>query len=247
MITQATALGLRPYQEDRFFSFEFPEHIILGVFDGHGGEETAAKVAELMPKRLAYWLDNEDDLSLVLKESFAEVNTETKWMEEGSAASVVIIDKDRRQAAVAILGDSPVIIRIAGSPAVMWTAPEHNVRTNIAEAEAARARGGFTSDGYLYKSYRDGGLQMTRAFGDSFLEGVLDREPEIATMNLDDKSWVLVATDGAFDPSHNDDKAKGIVGTLINKNLLATAPDVVNRAIQMNTGDNVTALLWRAE
>ena len=243
MITTATAKGRREYQEDRSFTFETPEVIVLGVFDGHGGTKCAEHCVAKMPNIIAYWLANEDDLTLVLKESFAKVNADTFQMYDGAAASVVIIDKEHMQAVVAILGDSPVLIKTSDSD--VWVSPEHNVRSNMAEADAAIKLGGIVHGGYLSKTYYGSGLQMSRAFGDSALHSVLNREPEIFTLNLNKISWVLVATDGAFDPAHTDAKAKGYVAEQITRGLLPDAQAVVDRAIAARTGDNVTAILWR--
>ena len=39
--TNATAKGLRPYQEDRAFVSIMPEGTLFAVFDGHGGDEVS--------------------------------------------------------------------------------------------------------------------------------------------------------------------------------------------------------------
>jgi serine/threonine protein phosphatase PrpC len=244
MITQATAKGSRSYQEDRSFTFETPEYLALGVFDGHGGSQCAEHCAEEFPKILKYWLDNEDDVSLVLKETFSEINADTKHMRDGCAASVVLINAKRNQVHVAVLGDSPVLVELGGYPHAgsIWTAPEHNVRSNQAEADSAIARGGYVSQGYLFGSGSNG-LQMSRAFGDASLDSVLNREPEVFALNLNKNAWVLVATDGAFDPAHHSDAGYKAVIDLVKSGKDAQA--IVDRALAARTGDNVTAILWR--
>jgi len=125
----------------------------------------------------------------------------------------------------------------------LWIAPEHNVRSNKAEADAAIARGGLIGGGYLMASYIGSGLQMSRAFGDASLSSVLNREPEIFTLNLDKYSWVLVATDGAFDPAHTSDAGSKAVLDLVQYG--KDAQSIVDRALAVPTRDNVTAILWR--
>ena len=245
MITTATAKGSRPYQEDRSFTLETPAYLAFGVFDGHGGSQCAEHCVEEFPKVLKYWMDNEDDVTLLLKETFEEIAEDTNHMRDGCAASVVLINAQRTRVTVAVLGDSPVLVKQAMFPysGKIWTAPEHNVRSNMAEADAAIARGGYVSQGYLFGSGSNG-LQMSRAFGDASLDSVLNREPEVFTLNLDKNSWVLVATDGAFDPAHVSDSGSKAVLDLVKAGKDAQA--IVDRALAARTGDNITAILWRA-
>jgi len=248
MITSATAKGSRPYQEDRSFTFETPEYLAFGVLDGHGGATCAEYCAHQFPLMLQDW---RDDTTLVLKESFADINERTKGMHDGCAASVVLINAKRNQVHVAVLGDSPVLVKSAPQTDHIWTAPEHNVRSNMAEADAAIARGGYVSQGYLFAGYGENGLQMSRAFGDASLSKVLNREPEIFTLNLDKNSWVLVATDGAFDPAHTSGGSYGVAPVNPADEVIALikqgkdAQSIVDRALAVPTRDNVTAILWR--
>jgi serine/threonine protein phosphatase PrpC len=241
-LTQATAKGSRSYQEDRSFTLETAGYLVLGVLDGHGGDYCVKFCEAAFPEHIQEWLNNEDDLSFVLKYSFADINARTEFMTEGCAASVIIIDKERKQAHVAILGDAPVYIR--DNSGNIWIAPEHNVRNNHEEAEAAQKRGGFITGGYLYQSYSGHGLQMSRALGDSSLSKVLNREPEIFIINLGPESFVMVASDGVVDPSHGSGSSwSEVVGDLMHGD---NAQQLVDRALAIPTNDNVTALVWRA-
>lgn len=242
-ITSDTAKGSRPYQEDHFVREEFLEGTLLGVFDGHGGSEVARLASETFASHFRAAL-----LVYSAKEAMgyavSSVNSMTKHMHAGSTLSVVFIPKDESVAVCAVLGDSPIIVKDAEGK--INISPEHNVRTNAAEAKAAEARGGFVSDGYLFARYGDNGLQMSRALGDSSLDEVLSRVPDIYEVSLGKDSFVLVATDGAFDPVHADFSrvAKDVVRRIEHK---ADALDLVDRAIRIPTRDNVTCLLARME
>jgi serine/threonine protein phosphatase PrpC len=245
-ISTATAKGTRPYQEDKYFTLHTKEGLYLhtkeglylGVFDGHGGAECSAFCADVFPSIL--------QRKPVLQDALEELNVETRSMHSGSTASVVFLPKGNTKAHVAVLGDSPVIIkRVDGS---IWIAPEHNVRTNKVEAEAAKARGGFVSGGYLFAHYDGSGLQMSRALGDAALDGILLRTPEIFEHELGENSFVLVATDGAVDPAHSSG-SYGTAPTSPIDDLIhaiergTTAEQIVNNALAVPTRDNVTALL----
>lgn len=242
-ITNETVKGQRPYQEDRYIREEFLEGTLLGVFDGHGGSEVAQIASEDFAVRfrtaLVYHSAKE-----AMEVSVAYVNRRTQHMYAGSTLSVVFIPKDESVAVCAVLGDSPIIIKDAEGK--INISPEHNVRTNAAEAAAAVARGGLIQGGYLFQGFNNDGLQMARALGDSSLSEVLSRVPDIYEVPLGINSFVLVATDGAFDPSHRSFVAEmnKIMEAIENG---ADAKTLVSRALAVPTGDNVTCILARLE
>src|SRR5208337_4947309 len=200
----ATHKGLRPYQEDRLFVASTAQGLAFGVFDGHGG----AQCAETVLESFLYLLGDADPAKPILdtlSEAFAVVNAKTQDMHDGTTASIAFIPLSADVVYVAVLGDSPVIVKQADGS--IWVAPEHNVRTNKAEAEAAKQRGGAVVGGYLVAHWDGPGLQMARALGDKALDKVLSRVPEISTQALGVGSFVLVCTDGALDPGHENAEA----------------------------------------
>lgn len=246
-VDSVTAKGLRPYQEDRSFSLTATEGLCFGVFDGHGGnrcsEYLADNFSEAFMTVLESDLEDENIWEARLRETFKSLNLATQAYADGSTGSVVFLPWEGDRVYTAVLGDSPIILKQADQS--IWVAPEHNVRTNSVEADAARARGGTVSrDGYLYDSYHGQGLQMARAFGDAELARVLSRVPDTSTRVLGTGSWVLVASDGALDPSHANEE-EGIKALTEMINAGATAQGIVDRALATPTHDNVTALLVR--
>jgi len=190
---------------------------------------------------------------IVIRNAFAKLAGLTKDFLSGTTASVAYIPWNKAATPwsidtvwVAVIGDSPVIVKDAAGKVNI--SPEHNVRTNMAERKAAEGRGGYVHGGYLYDPQdRDGpGLQMGRALGDKSLARVLSREPDIYPVAVGPSSFVLLATDGAFDPGHyNFDEAAGAVVSMLEHGL--AAENVVNRALSAKTGDNVTAIVARFE
>ena len=231
-IRTATAKGARSYQEDRHFITHTPDGAYLGVFDGHGGDECAQHCV----KRLPVILRSNPELARALE----KLNSETRYMYTGSTASIVFIPKDETVVHVAVIGDSPVVVRQADGS--IWVSPEHNVRTNVAEADAAKQRGGFVSGGYLYASYSGSGLQLSRSLGDSSLDKVLLRTPDVSSHVLGAGSFVLLASDGAVDPSHAHE-AESIAAIVSMIEAGADAQQIVDRALAIPTDDNVTAIL----
>jgi len=223
------------------------EGLILAVMDGHGGAECSEKLEQnfCMVWDAVYSPDKTPEL--LFRELFDKFDILTSDMEMGSTMSVVFIPKantgKETQAHVAILGDSPVIVQ---QPDGTWfPSPEHNVRTNLAEREAAKQRGGYYShNGYICYGPEGHGLQMSRALGDRDLGKILSRIPEIYSVDLG--NWVLVGSDGLLSPGH-DETYLAMILEIVKKieEQDANAEDLVNYAVSIPTGDNVTAILWR--
>jgi len=240
MIENVTARGRRSYQEDAGFISYFGEGVLFGVFDGHGGWECSKLCSTEFSILFKQELENlgPKNPSLLLKNTFAKIVELTANIVPGCTASVVFIPAERKKVHVAVLGDSPVVI---GTSQGISVSPEHNARTNQIDREAAEAKGAMYFQGYLGMPTQNGGLQLTRALGDREYS-FLNREPEIYSLTA--KDFVLVASDGAFDPGHENThlEIKRVVRK-IRKG--ASALDIVERALAVPTYDNVTVLLWR--
>ena len=243
LISYATDIGLRPYQEDRFVVCSDGEHpgikLLMAVMDGHGGPE----VSEFLSASLLEYFLTKGGGSL--RETIRLLSEQTELMEAGSTLSVVVISKaDETTAYIAVIGDSPVIVRDKEGRIIM--SPEHNVRSNAQERDASIDRGAIYEGGYIWDPFTGRGLQMSRALGDSALSKVLSREPEIYEVELGPESFIIIGSDGLFDPSHADTKnqMERLVQMVSGG---ADAQDLVNDALVRRTGDNVTAIVWRAK
>ncbi|HSH18534.1 MAG TPA: PP2C family serine/threonine-protein phosphatase [Candidatus Saccharimonadales bacterium] len=249
-ITYQTALGQRGYQEDRYIAerLVLPNGhdtlTVLAVMDGHGGSETSeflsksfisvlAKIAIDPKPELPNWRETLAITMTLLGEM-------TKTKQSGSTVSAVFLPSVEQKAYVAVVGDSPVIIK--DSEGNINVSPEHNARSNARERDAAISRGASFDGTYLYSPESGHGLQMSRAFGDSSLASFIDRTPELYTVDLNQDSFVVVATDGLLDPSHaTTEKQASRIANLVNNGADANA--LVEDALLRQTGDNVTAII----
>lgn len=243
-ITSYTAKNSRSYQEDRFFAKKLTNgEVLLGIFDGHGGHWTAEYAAVHTPNfyRAMRRVIKENPLN-ALKHLFATLHKKTETHHSGAAACIVLIQNN--VAHVGILGDSAVVIK-SGTGAI-WHSPEHNVRSNAYEADEAMARGAKIYNGYMFDGYQiDGpGLQMSRALGDYELRRVLNREPEIFNIPLNENSWILLCTDGLIDPSHQNTAMLENAIRLI-ETATTTAETLVVENAKIDKNDNSTAVLVR--
>lgn len=250
-ITVSTAQGERDHQEDRSVHLRidlppipYGTGWLLAVFDGHRGATTAEKASQSLPAMFETHLRAQrGDIPGTFRDVFSSLNKMATGQISGSTASMVYIPENAQSVYLAVLGDSPIaILDVKGG---VHIGPEHNVRTNLKERVAAEARGGVYQGGYLEDSDLPGiGLQMSRSLGDADLNRVLNREPEIQTVAMGGEGYVLVGTDGLFAPGEGSgpEQLKRILG-LIRKG--AGAEEVVKDALRRQTGDNVTAIVWR--
>jgi serine/threonine protein phosphatase PrpC len=243
MITTCTKMNNRYYQEDRFFVKEGKD-LLLGVFDGHGGEWVADYACQHTP--YVFRALQRKGSSDILKDVIHRLHYKTEYMHSGATASIVWVNPEKTIANVAILGDSPVIIKNAEGD--VWISPEHNVRSNEIEAQAAITRyGGMIRDGYLMDPNRpwEGGLQMSRSLGDKIFRNLLNPEPEIFQVPISENSWILCGTDGILDAGHeNTLKMANSMADLI-EDQQTTAETIVDAAITAGSYDNATAILVR--
>lgn len=248
-ITKATAKGTRSYQEDTSVIAELPQGTLLGVFDGHGGDEASQFMMHYFVKMFKEALSRDEYCVSALRAAFKESALRLRDYGSGTTASVIFTSTGSgRMVCTAVIGDSPIIAKVENTQdwrtfnSAIWFGPDHNVRTNEAERKAAEARGGRYNDGYICKGYN--GLQMGRALGDATLSSILSTEPEINVITVAHEGFILIGSDGLFDPAHYDFKeAAEQVLALIDKGSDAQA--LVDRAVMAVTGDNATAILVR--
>ena len=241
----ASAVGQRPYQEDYSTIVSRPEGTILAVADGHGGDQVSRFLCSANGLEATWEEKYKPDLpaEVVIKGVWASLQISTHHLSAGACLSLVFIPHPGNRAYIAVSGDAPVLIRLGE---YLYVGPDHNVRTNSKELRAAVARGGVAANGYVWEMSTQKGLQMARAFGDAFMGNLIDRDPEIQTVDLQKDSWILVASDGLFDPGHTGGEntlSHALVAGRIDRG--ATAEELVQQAVDAKTGDNATALLWR--
>lgn len=249
-IDTATAQGARPYQEDRFIAERVQvgkqSYYIFAIMDGHSGGGTAEYCREHLVSIFEKVMGSAPAFDgKVLTDVVKELAERTNQMFAGSVLSLVITENPFHTAFIAVLGDS--IVAIKNKSGDMFIAPEHNVRSNLAERNAAISRGGVYVNGYIWS--RGGkGLQMSRSLGDSLIGEIVSREPEIFEVELGEESIILVASDGLLDPAHLQEPAVIIQEVMRLIELGETAKQLVHTATEVEqTNDNVTVMIARCE
>ncbi len=202
-LTLASLQGGRASMEDRVFSVTRGDLSLLCVFDGHGGEAAADACVQVV--QTCDLAQAQANGRRFLHDLVSAMRNETRDMECGTTASLVLVSSRRRYAAGAFLGDSPIFVKAPGGSIRMQIL--HSVSGNDAERTAAEARGGecWPSRNGTFLSPRGGrtGRAVTRALGDADMGRVLSREPEFISFPLSHrKGFVLAASDG-FIPDYD--------------------------------------------
>lgn len=240
-VTYSSRLGPHEEQEDYFFLSRIEEKDLKGwlmaVMDGHDGKDAAEFCAKKINR--FFKLKQADQTEEALRVLIEKLHYGTMLFESGSTISVAIILESYKKISVAILGDSLVVVLDKNGE--LHVSPEHNIRSNPAEREAVEKRGGLYEDGYVFVDKDHDGIQLSRILGDSYLSRIVSREPDVYTIS--DPQWVLIASDGIFDPGHKSgfDALKEIKKLALER---ASAEDVMQWAENRKLKDNATALVW---
>ena len=246
-VTSVRVIGSREGQEDRYYMNPIRMHDIegylLAVFDGHNGEETAqycrAHFANYFQPR------NAVDVPDALSRAIVRLSQKTRAFESGSTLSAVCVLEDLEGhhdiAVVAVLGDSPVIVRREDGS--VWTSTLHNVGTNEEERREAIANGAYFGFGYISMTLSGPGLQLSRALGDAPFRSILSDTPEISV--IESPAAVLVASDGIFNETYSDKDTMQELGKQLAE--FEDANAVLNWRMHLGEKlrDNTTVLLWK--
>ena len=198
----------KPENQDRVVAEELgPGVMLAAIFDGHGKTSDVANYcARTIRHHLAHVREGSAQEYLIT--AYQRLACETVGAEtSGSTASTVLLF-DSGLVVSAVLGDSLILVKQNGA---IWQSPDHNVVSNEKERMRVIARGGEYRDGYIFSPKTGARHQVTRAFGDMHMHGILSSQPEIFTHRVEPGEWVVVMSDGIVDPTwatYPDDKAK---------------------------------------
>lgn len=245
IVTSATAIGPRGYQEDRAVVIRMFDGYLLAVFDGHFSSAVSIYCAERLPEivtEIEGYIPAHDKKFNFLRTIVHMLVEENKYdTYSGSTVSLAYIHEDENYADIVVLGDSPIIVVDADGNS--WVSPEHNVCTNSIERMRVIMQGATYLNGYAFIEERgrfDRGIELTRALGDKHFDKFMLREPECFSIELGNSSIVAVMSDGVYG---------GCIQKSADLSLLPldNAEVIVADALARGTHDNVTAIVWRAK
>lgn len=190
LVTTGLARGCRRTQEDNFTiacplcPIKFPTMCAIGLFDGHGGYQTANKLAEEMGAKLTALEDPQDPLAVqqMLNAWDLECLADSKKIHKGTGSTLcmIVLDTVTQRLLVINLGDSRCVVyapaapeeqptgggkpQPMSAPSILWESTDHNEK-DPREVVRVKAAGGTFTHGYVQST-----LAITRAMGDWMLK-----------------------------------------------------------------------------
>ncbi|TSK22498.1 Protein phosphatase 1K, mitochondrial [Bagarius yarrelli] len=202
----ASQIGQRKENEDRYQVSQLTDDIIyFAVFDGHGGAQAADYCHKYMEQHIKELAATQNNLEVVLKNAFLNVDKELEKhlhlsadalvLSAGTTATVALL-RDGIELVVGSVGDSRAMLCRKGK-ALKLTVDHTPERKD--EKERIRKSGGYVAWNSLGQPHVNGRLAMTRSIGDFDLKnkGVI-AEPETKRISLHHAhdAFLALTTDG---------------------------------------------------
>ncbi|OWF35398.1 protein phosphatase 1K, mitochondrial-like [Mizuhopecten yessoensis] len=250
-IGTASLLGRRNRNEDRYAIKKLsPEYLYFGIFDGHNGDLASAYLESQMSNNLSLWLSREQDNSVVLRQSFIDVNNSLarnlsfyclgdEQFSAGSTATVCLLQHST-ELTIGHVGDTRALL-CRGGKSIALTQDHHP--DNIEERKRIEACGAVITPNSLGTPKVNGNLSMTRCIGNLPLKkyGVTEH-PEIQTKKLDhgrDAFLALISDGVSFVLS--DQEVVDITCSCTHPQEAANR--VTDQALQFGSEDNTTCVV----
>jgi serine/threonine protein phosphatase PrpC len=239
-MTTSSRVGLasdqrhREAMEDRAVAAEVAGgHLLVAVFDGHGGafvaDQAAARACGVVEAALARGAGDEAWPAI-----FAELDADAPAC--GSTATMVLIARDRLTAAW--VGDSRAVLVTAGGCRVLT--PDHRIG-RLDERWRVVAAGAEIDPPYVMDPHSGQGLMVTRTLGDRGLRQVgIVPVPEVVELDLaGDELVVVIASDGLWDCVDDEEAAELVRGVPP----AVAAARLVEQVVDRGGRDNVTVVV----
>ncbi|ELP83824.1 podocan precursor, putative [Entamoeba invadens IP1] len=251
--------GRRPSMQDTTFeikNFMMKGFHMIGLFDGHGGDNVSKMASAMFPTVFANQLQAQVKRSLSkkkiepenyidnwVKTAFSETyeilnkNVENQKYTDGSAAVVVLITPQKLYCANC--GDSRALL-VQKNTEIPMSVDHKPTHPN----ELRRIR---KNNGYVDKSGRlNGEVGLARALGDLRCHPALTAEPEVLTYNRSGEDLAIVmACDGVWDVFENVTVARMVRERLSMPRVADIACFLRDAAHFNDSGDNISSIVVR--
>lgn len=231
--------GSRSYMEDRYYintNFANKGWMFAGVYDGHGGFETAEYASQNLHERFESELSHYSSPLETFEHVYKQMSEEVKDLKGGTCAADLLIKDGVLYCAN--VGDCRIIV--VGDEIIQLTI-DHNV-SMPEEKERIISSGGLIRGKYVFSDWQ--GLAVTRSLGDNSHAkvGVIST-PSIGSYTLKptDK-YVIIGSDGLF---------RDFVNKELVESCLRANPDNVDDfasrlkdyALEHGSTDNITVIV----
>ncbi|EDR25548.1 protein phosphatase 2C, putative [Entamoeba dispar SAW760] len=237
----AQTIGKKPTMEDTCCVYEtnIPFMEVIGMFDGHHGQDAAIELSKQMgivlKKALREKKKNVCEALLSTFENLHQIVIEKT--ESGSTGTVVAIEQNT--AYVAHVGDSPVFLIKRNSEKKIEKVTINHHPDIPEERERIEKNGG-----HCYKvgnTWRvEGVIALSRSLGDRALHPSLSAIPDVNSFDLTDVTEIVITSDGVTDVLNEDDIANLVFKSV---NVDTAANSIRDTAFKKQSLDNITAIV----
>ncbi|KAJ6242501.1 hypothetical protein M0813_22645 [Anaeramoeba flamelloides] len=246
--------GFRPEQEDSIAIQNRKESNIhyFAVFDGHAGWQTSNYVADTLDQiifsqivnKIPFTLDEAGDqeLKIIIDNIFVGMNKLLKKLgydDSGSTACIGLVIENTLY--TINLGDSrSVLVKVDGE--TVPVTKDHKP-TDRSELDRVRELGGVvTENGRI-----NGGIAVSRSFGDSFYQPFVSCEPTIKRYSLSEKrdKFLVLCCDGVYDVLSNQEVGQIVYNNYLNgnTNMDNIATQIRNVSYSKGSLDNISVIV----
>lgn len=241
--------GYRNTMEDAHVLQSGPgARMIFGVFDGHSNDKCSTYVAEHLPRKLN---SCQEKLTDAVIEKLC-LDLDSQFIEDvgdgGTTATFAIVEPNEKgtlEATVCNIGDSRTLLVRNGQ--LIFATADHKP-TNKEERARIERCGGTVRNNRV-----DGDLALSRAFGDPVFKRWADTlrnqkviaVPDITRLQLEPKDILVVACDGVFEGSLDNEEVASFVSNELTKSddLAVAAARVCDLAIRRGSKDNISCMV----
>lgn len=219
----------RRTQEDRCVVKVTDTHLVLAVFDGHGGEKVANEAMRYLMEEgiLEFHLEQTESPKEALEMTFVQLAQQFEKSVSGSTAVVVIVIN--KTVYIANLGDSRVVVYYGAE--IVHQTKDHKMTPE--EIKGVEERGGSVVLGRV-----QGVLAIPRAFGNN-LKGV-GTKPDITVVDAT-FTHIVLASDGVWDVVQPEQVGSIIVDCTPTE----AAKKVCQKALAAGSRDNCTCVVYK--
>ncbi|CAL1533481.1 unnamed protein product [Lymnaea stagnalis] len=247
----ASVIGRRKVNEDRCVVEELRHELLyFGMFDGHGGSYAAEYASDHFIDHLSYWMTQTEDLSVVLKSSFCDmqnllarhlVNThiDDDVFKTGTTATVCLL-RNSTELVVGHVGDSIAILCREGK--AIRLSVDHDPE-NLEESNRITKNGGRIIHNSQGVAHVNGRLAMTRSLGDFELKSFgVTAHPYLRSIEVKHGSdaFLVLSSDG-LSFAISDEEIVNIVSSC--QTPQEACSRLSDQAQHFGSEDNVTVLV----
>lgn len=233
-ISHCSHQGHRPSMEDRHYHGTFEDVTAAFVFDGHGGQDIADRLATtfpaLIPKMIVSSPDEVVSLWRETNDSFRKEIGDGP-MAGSTCTGVIRVGNEWR---VYNCGDSATYIIDSSSRQVVFKTKDHSP-SDPDEMKRIYEAGASVLNGRI-----NGNLAVARSFGDWYIPGVIC-DPDITIVTEGDVAAVMC--DGIYESFRGSVPDHVVISDVIDGVLEEAASRLIDNGLTRGSGDNLSAIV----